>query len=224
MQHDAPSTYAGLGGGSGAEDAFVGKVYVDLNPLLMRVQDREGRAQGGQLQLPAARQRRMSWGGAGEGEGEEQREGLGLAGGGVGSGGGEDREVWGKDAGEEALVIQGWFPLYDTLRGVRGDLHIVVKLQFVGNENPFRDSSAGVRFFAASLPNPEASQPRGVGWLLLHVYTLSISLPPLLPFFNLTPSVYDGCLYILSISHPPPSYRLLGLRPPRGIGASRGGT
>ena len=47
-------------------------------------------------------------------------------------------------------VIQGWFPLYDTLRGVRGQLHLIVKLQYIGDDNPFRDSSAGVLFFSAS--------------------------------------------------------------------------
>jgi hypothetical protein len=104
VQHDAPSTYAGLGG-SGAEDAFVGKVYVDLNPLLMRVQDRERRGQGGQI----LRQRRSSRGPA-EGDGDGEQEELGLllwtGGGGGGGGGEEEREVlWGKE-GEEALVIQ----------------------------------------------------------------------------------------------------------------------
>lgn len=39
--------------------------------------------------------------------------------------------------------IDGWFPLYDTLGGVRGELGLSVKLNFIGDENPFRDSSAG---------------------------------------------------------------------------------
>lgn len=51
--------------------------------------------------------------------------------------------------------VQGWFPLYDTLKGARGELSLSVKLQFIGNENPFRDSSAGVRFFLCSMLNPE---------------------------------------------------------------------
>lgn len=44
--------------------------------------------------------------------------------------------------------INGWFPIFDTLRGVRGELCIQVKLQFFGDNNPFKDSSAGVRFFS----------------------------------------------------------------------------
>eukprot|EP00611_Tribonema_gayanum_P007613 TRINITY_DN1701_c0_g1_i3.p2 TRINITY_DN1701_c0_g1~~TRINITY_DN1701_c0_g1_i3.p2 ORF type:complete len:164 (-),score=52.02 TRINITY_DN1701_c0_g1_i3:1184-1675(-) len=43
------------------------------------------------------------------------------------------------DATEKSdLAIQGWFPLYDTLRGVRGELYLVIKLKFIGDQNPFR--------------------------------------------------------------------------------------
>ena len=51
---------------------------------------------------------------------------------------------------EKELVIQGSFPIYDTLRGLRGSLRLHVRLQFIGNDNPFRDSSAGVQFFCSS--------------------------------------------------------------------------
>ena len=51
---------------------------------------------------------------------------------------------------DKDLVIQGWFPLFDTTKGVRGLLSVVIKLQFIGNDNPFRDSSAGVQFFSSS--------------------------------------------------------------------------
>jgi hypothetical protein len=57
---------------------------------------------------------------------------------------------------DKDLVIQGWFPLYDSLRGVRGSLHVVIKLTFIGNDNPFRDSSAGVQFFSSSSLSPSA--------------------------------------------------------------------
>lgn len=80
-----------------ADDA-IGKVYMDLGPLLMRAADEE-----------------------------EQGD----------------------------LCIKGWFPLYDTLRGVRGELYLVAKLRFIGDKNPFRESSAGVQFFGASFLNPE---------------------------------------------------------------------
>jgi len=39
---------------------------------------------------------------------------------------------------------------FDTLRGVRGELQVQVKLQFFGDINPFKDSSAGVQFFSMS--------------------------------------------------------------------------
>jgi hypothetical protein len=49
-----------------------------------------------------------------------------------------------------ALGIDGWFPLYDTLSGVCGELLLSVKLNFIGDVNPFRDSSAGVRLLPLS--------------------------------------------------------------------------
>jgi hypothetical protein len=54
------------------------------------------------------------------------------------------------------LQIKGWFPLFDTLKGVRGSLFVTIKLQFIGNDNPFQDSSAGVQFFASSCLSSQA--------------------------------------------------------------------
>ncbi len=48
------------------------------------------------------------------------------------------------------LSIEGWFPIYDTLKGIRGELHIGAKIRFIGDVNPFRESSAGIQFFATS--------------------------------------------------------------------------
>lgn len=49
--------------------------------------------------------------------------------------------------------IAGWFPIYDTIRGIRGEVNVQVKLQFFGDVNPFKDSSAGIMFFSTtSLP------------------------------------------------------------------------
>ena len=54
------------------------------------------------------------------------------------------------------LSVKGWFPLFDTLKGIRGEIYVNVKLQFIGNDNPFQDSSAGVQFFSASSLSPKA--------------------------------------------------------------------
>lgn len=48
-------------------------------------------------------------------------------------------------------TIAGWFPIYDTLEGVRGELELSVKVTFYENVNPFRESSGGVPVFASSL-------------------------------------------------------------------------
>ncbi|KJE97542.1 hypothetical protein CAOG_07382 [Capsaspora owczarzaki ATCC 30864] len=44
--------------------------------------------------------------------------------------------------------IAGWFPIYDTLRGIRGEVNVSVKLDLISDVNKFRDTSLGVRFFA----------------------------------------------------------------------------
>ena len=50
--------------------------------------------------------------------------------------------------------ISGWFPLYDTLRGIRGEVNVQIKLQFFGDVNPFKDSSAGVQVFGTTALPP----------------------------------------------------------------------
>ena len=50
--------------------------------------------------------------------------------------------------------IAGWFPLYDTLDGLRGELHLSLKLDTVFiNMNPYSDASSEVRLFF-SYPSP----------------------------------------------------------------------
>ena len=43
-------------------------------------------------------------------------------------------------------VIQGWFPISDSLEGIRGEIWISIKLDFVGGS----DALSVVRMFAAS--------------------------------------------------------------------------
>lgn len=61
-------------------------------------------------------------------------------------------------------IIDGWFPLYDTLGGVRGELGLSVKLNFIGDVNPFRDSSAGVQLF------PFSTLDAASGYTVVHVF------------------------------------------------------
>jgi uncharacterized protein YbjQ (UPF0145 family) len=56
-------------------------------------------------------------------------------------------------AWNSAGQIGGWFPIYDTLRGVRGEVNCQIRLLFFGDVNPFKDSSVNVRFFSSpSIP------------------------------------------------------------------------
>ncbi|KAJ3075681.1 hypothetical protein HDU98_007238 [Podochytrium sp. JEL0797] len=43
--------------------------------------------------------------------------------------------------------LSGWFPLFDSLRGVCGEIFITVKLNFFGDSNQYADSSTAVQFF-----------------------------------------------------------------------------
>ncbi|KAM4618436.1 C2 domain-containing protein 5 isoform 1-T1 [Polymixia lowei] len=54
---------------------------------------------------------------------------------------------------EAASVISGWFPIYDTIHGIRGEINVLVKVDLFNDLNRFRQSSCGVKFFCtASIP------------------------------------------------------------------------
>ncbi|XP_065055767.1 C2 domain-containing protein 5-like isoform X2 [Rhopilema esculentum] len=44
--------------------------------------------------------------------------------------------------------MRGWFPIYDTLHGIRGYIQIFVKVEFFVDANKYRQTSCGIRFFA----------------------------------------------------------------------------
>ncbi|KAK3597627.1 hypothetical protein CHS0354_030177 [Potamilus streckersoni] len=46
--------------------------------------------------------------------------------------------------------ISGWFPIYDTMHGIRGELNVIVKVQLFSDFNRFRQSSCGVQFFCTA--------------------------------------------------------------------------
>ncbi|XP_052800136.1 C2 domain-containing protein 5-like isoform X3 [Mya arenaria] len=48
---------------------------------------------------------------------------------------------------ESPSIISGWFPLYDTMHGIRGDLNVIVKIDLFSDFNKFRQSSCGIQFF-----------------------------------------------------------------------------
>lgn len=49
--------------------------------------------------------------------------------------------------------MSGWLPIYDTLHGIRGEINVMVKLNIFADNNRFRQSSCGVRFFFSDIPN-----------------------------------------------------------------------
>ena len=117
---------------------LIGLVYIDLNPLLMQTTREE--YDGGEIR------------GSGEfgGGGDFTRESRSM----------NSARISSAPMG----VIDGWFPLYDTLRSVQGELGLSVKLTFIGDVNPFRDSSAGIKLFPFSTLDPAA------GYKISHVF------------------------------------------------------
>uniref|UniRef100_A0A803KEM4 C2 domain-containing protein 5 n=1 Tax=Xenopus tropicalis TaxID=8364 RepID=A0A803KEM4_XENTR len=51
---------------------------------------------------------------------------------------------------EAATVISGWFPIYDTIHGIRGEISVLVKVDLFNDLNRFRQSSCGVKFFCTT--------------------------------------------------------------------------
>ncbi|KAM9192433.1 C2 domain-containing protein 5-like [Mergus octosetaceus] len=51
---------------------------------------------------------------------------------------------------EAATVISGWFPIYDTIHGIHGEINVVVKVDLFNDLNRFRQSSCGVKFFCTT--------------------------------------------------------------------------
>uniref|UniRef100_A0A8C5SNT3 C2 domain-containing protein 5 n=1 Tax=Laticauda laticaudata TaxID=8630 RepID=A0A8C5SNT3_LATLA len=51
---------------------------------------------------------------------------------------------------EAATVISGWFPIYDTIHGIRGEINVMVKVDLFNDLNRFRQSSCGIKFFCTT--------------------------------------------------------------------------
>ncbi|XP_063241402.1 C2 domain-containing protein 5 isoform X3 [Bacillus rossius redtenbacheri] len=48
-------------------------------------------------------------------------------------------------------VMSGWIPVYDTMHGIRGEVNVIVKVEFFSDFNKFRQSSCGVQFFCSRM-------------------------------------------------------------------------
>ena len=47
--------------------------------------------------------------------------------------------------------MSGWLPIYDTLHGIRGEVHVSIKVELFSDLNKFRESSCGVPFYCSEL-------------------------------------------------------------------------
>jgi hypothetical protein len=145
LLQDEPLIFKVIDSESLGADESIGLVYIDLNPLLM--QSAKGENYDGDKNTSNLF-RSGDWGDLGLGNSDL----------------GKDRSAASRNSSTPTGVIDGWFPLYDTLGGVRGELGLSVKLRFIGDVNPFRDSSAGVELFPFSTLDPAA------GYTVSHVF------------------------------------------------------
>ncbi|XP_059621362.1 C2 domain-containing protein 5 [Phlebotomus argentipes] len=54
----------------------------------------------------------------------------------------------GQSAGHgKGSIMSGWFPVFDTMHGIRGEVNLMVKVDLFSDVNKFRQSSCGVQFF-----------------------------------------------------------------------------
>ncbi|KAJ1956452.1 hypothetical protein EC988_001344, partial [Linderina pennispora] len=63
-------------------------------------------------------------------------------------------------------TLGGWFPIYDTVVGIRGELQFQIILQYFGDVNPFNNSSAGIQVFSSPTPSlPQAIKIETLGFI-----------------------------------------------------------
>ncbi|KAJ3288689.1 hypothetical protein HDU79_004648 [Rhizoclosmatium sp. JEL0117] len=58
------------------------------------------------------------------------------------------------DSTSRDSTLSGWFPIFDSLRGICGEILITVKLNFFGDSNQYSDSSTAVQFFTTPAVPP----------------------------------------------------------------------
>jgi hypothetical protein len=46
-------------------------------------------------------------------------------------------------------TLEGWLPIFDSLRGIGGEIYVVVKIEFFENTNPFKDA-ARILFYSSN--------------------------------------------------------------------------
>ena len=96
---------------------------------------------------------------------------MAAGGGSTAVGGGEKEEGEVDGVGGGGGSISGWFPLYDTINGIRGHLRLTIKLHYFPSINPLSPAStppSSILLLSTSLPAPA---------LLLHIHGhLSVTL------------------------------------------------
>ena len=70
-------------------------------------------------------------------------------------------------AADSPYVLNGWFPLFDSVvrrsSATVGEVFLQARFQFFGDNNPFKESSAGVQFFVSDTCNRDLGVTRLIG-------------------------------------------------------------
>jgi hypothetical protein len=61
-----------------------------------------------------------------------------------------------RESDKDHLMLQGWFPVYDTIKGIRGSLNLQIQLQLISKSSKSWESPVGVQFFNSSILSPHA--------------------------------------------------------------------
>jgi C2 domain len=48
---------------------------------------------------------------------------------------------------QDTKGFSGWYPIYDTMQGIRGEINFIVKVELFSDSNKYKTSSCGIQFF-----------------------------------------------------------------------------
>jgi hypothetical protein len=66
------------------------------------------------------------------------------------------------ESGSPHSGLEGWFPIFDTLHGVRGEVYVQVKVELIQDQHRFKQSSFGVQFYCCT------GEPEGMAIHSIH--------------------------------------------------------
>lgn len=114
--------------------------------------------------------------------------------------------------------MSGWIPVYDTMHGIRGEVNIIVKVDYFSDVNKFRQSSCGVHFFHCTyLVLLLCSYHK---FFFRNAYRIFISIAPLIPY-GYHAQIIHGFVEELVVNDDPEYQWIDKIRTPRASNEAR---